>query len=273
MAHPREGASQVIRQPMVQCRVCGIARRQLGRHIQAAHGMSVANYLVEFPGALVDAPGSRKRSTACRTKQAAAARRRWASPVERAAQSKRLKASAPWTGKKLSDTHRKAISQGCRGKHKRNPDLLVEGVSQDRSRPHGGQKVAGQRKGIPHPCRTLVEANFARVLLQEGVPYEYAPEVFGLHWVPAFRLMRPLWDLIPDGWVEVVGWRERTGFLPRPLVERISEFQGKTGEQVTMVCQNSTLWKAIESIYASQIPLWEKSRRNLRTHPLIFGQA
>jgi hypothetical protein len=116
-----------------------------------------------------------------------------------------------------------------------------------------------------------VEANFARVLIHEKVPYEYAPAIFGLTWVPGFHLMCPLWDLIPAGWVEVIGWREKVGFLPRSLVERTAEFRKKTGKQVTLVCQNSTLWKAIESIYTSQIPLWEKSRKNLRTHPFIFG--
>ena len=106
-----------------------------------------------------------------------------------------------------------------------------------------------------------MEANFARVLIREGIPYEYKPKVIGFDWVPSFRLLRPLWNLAPAGWVEVVGWRQRDGFLPRALTQRIARFQQETGETVFVVHQNGLLWKALEDIYSPQIEQWEGIRR------------
>jgi len=100
----------------VSCRVCGLARTRLGKHLQAAHGLSPETYRAQFPDAPVEVVGTRTRSAECRAKQSAAARERWSTPEAREEQSERLKASAPWKGKHLSDEHRQAISEGGRGK-------------------------------------------------------------------------------------------------------------------------------------------------------------
>ncbi len=248
----------------VECKLCGVTRRQLTRHLWVEHSMSPVNYLAKFPGAPIDMPASRKRSPECRAKQSAAAKLRWASVEEREAQSERLKKAAPWKGKKLSDEHRRAISLGRLGQ--RVPKFSEALLSREGSgkRPHGGRKVAGHRKGIPHPCRSIIEANFARVLLHERVPYEYRPTIFGLQWVPSFRLLQPLYDLAPAGWVEVVGWQQRTGFLPPAVTQKITAFKQATGEDVFIVSQSTVLWKAIESIYSPELDDWEVPRRKLR---------
>jgi len=259
-SNAREGiGSNVVGQApsVVSCRICGAERKQLGRHLRAAHDISPANYLARFPGALTDAPASRSRSQDCRRKQAAAASKRWGSAQERKAQSERMKLSAPWTGKSLTDEHRDAISRGCTGKTKVRRES-TDGFSPRRYRTHGGRARGGRRPDIPHACRSLMEANFARVLLREGVPYEYRPSVVGLDWVPSFRLLRPLWELVPSGWVEVVGWSRRTGFLPKSLATRLAQFEGQTGTKVSTVCLNSTLWRAMEGIYSPLIPQWER---------------
>jgi len=248
----------------VECRICGAMRRQLGRHLRTAHDMTPANYLAMFPGAALDMPASRRRSDECRAKQSAAAKRRWASVDEREAQSKRLKKSAPWKGKKLSDDHRRAISLGRLGQRVSKFSEAILPRSGSGPRPHGGRKKAGRRKGIPHPCRSIMEANFARVLLRERVPYEYRPTIFGLSWVPSFRLLQSLYDLAPVGWVEVVGWQQRAGFLPSGLAQKIQDFKEATGEDVFIISQSTVLWKAIESIYSTEIPDWEFPRRKLK---------
>jgi hypothetical protein len=262
------GAVSQIRQDnglfAVQCRLCGVTRRQLTRHLWVEHAMSPANYLARFPGAAIDMPASRKRSDECRAKQSKAATRRWASVEEREAQSERLKKAAPWKDKKLSSEHRRAISLGRLGQRipKFSEALLPrEG---DGKRPHGGRRASGRRKGIPHPCRSIMEANFARVLLHEKVPYEYRPTIFGLQWVPSFRLLQSLYDLAPSGWVEVVGWQNRDGFLPPALTQKITAFKQATGEDVFIVSQSTVLWKGIESIYSSELADWEVPRRKLR---------
>lgn len=248
----------------VKCRICGATRRQLGRHLRTAHDMSPANYLSMFPGASLDMPASRRRSGECRVKQSRAAKKRWSSVEEREAQSERLKKSAPWKGKKLSDDHRRAISLGRLGQRVPKFSEAILPREGSGTRPHGGRKKAGRRKGIPHPCRSIMEANFARVLLKERVPYEYRPTIFGLQWVPSFRLLQSLYDLAPQGWVEVVGWQQRAGFLPVALTQKIREFKEATGEDVFIISQSTVLWKAIESIYSTEIPDWEVPRRKLR---------
>lgn len=101
----------------VSCRICGIQRRRLDRHIRSAHGMSTDEYLEQFPDARVFIP--MKKSAETRAKQAAAARKRWADPEERQKQSERLRESAPWKGKKLSGEHVLAISRGLLSSDKR----------------------------------------------------------------------------------------------------------------------------------------------------------
>lgn len=96
----------------MSCRICGIQRRRLDRHLRSAHGLSSEEYLEQFPEALIFVPGSMKKSAECRAKQAAAAKKRWEDPEERAKQSERLKESAPWKGKTLSEEHAYAISRG-----------------------------------------------------------------------------------------------------------------------------------------------------------------
>ena len=252
------GTQVVGQSSTVRCFVCGVERRQLSRHVKAAHAMTRTNYLSRFPGALLDSPASRARSSTCRDKQRAAASRRWSSLEERKAQSERLKASAPWRGKKLSEAHKASISEGRKGQARPS-------YKQSRgSKAHSGDKaLKGQRSGIPHRCSTAMEANLSRVLLKEGIPYEHAPRLVGATWAPVFRLTRPLSNLLPAGWVMPLGWRQRNGYLPAPSQARLQEFEQVTGEPVFVLCQNSVLWEAIVGIYANGIASWENPKRSL----------
>jgi len=250
--------SQMVGQaePVLRCLECAVIRRQLRRHLRAAHKMDAQSYLAAHPGARLDTEESRKRSPECRARQSRAATQRWQTPEARAEQSKKLKAVAPWTGQKLSPEHRTAISRG------RTKGELNE----------AGHTILGIRRGISHPCRSLMEANFVRVLLHEGVSYEYRPQVTGLDWTPAFRLFKPLWDVIPAGWVETAGWLREGGFLPTGTRTRVEIFQRETGDQV-FVLSPGPLWDSIEALCAAQIPLWETVQSNLRTDPKRFGQV
>lgn len=313
----------------VSCRVCGLARTRLGKHLQAAHGLSPEAYRAQFPDALVEVVGTRTRSAECRAKQSAAARERWSTPEAREEQSERLRESAPWKGKHLSDEHRQAISEGGRGKkhnitpearsalgergrkalvairlrpnHRANvsagqlrrvargekvgfqvPGRWEKGY-QTRLRngtlvPQGvGRGICGFRKGLPHYTRSTFEANFARVLLHEGVPYEYEPTLFRLasggHYTPDFRLLAPLRAWVPKGLVELKGWRKGDGSLPADADAKLAAVLHEFGEAVFPLALCDEAWRAIERHYAPLIPLWETPRRNLRSHPDLYAAS
>ena len=137
-----------------------------------------------------------------------------------------------------------------------------------------GRGVGGKRNGIPHYCRSTLEANFARVLLHVGVPYEYEPKAFklstGSWYTPDFYLQTPLGSLIPKGWLELKGWRFPDGTFPNSVSDKLSGFTEVTGEPITAIAMKDPVWLAIEAQYKPLIPDWETSKRNLRTHPEIF---
>lgn len=104
------------------CGICGIVRKRLSAHVHKVHQMTSEEYLTQFPGSVLEILGG-KRSPECREKQSQAAIRRWSNPVLRDIQSEKMKVSAPWLGKNLSDEHRAAISTGGRGvKHHLTPE-------------------------------------------------------------------------------------------------------------------------------------------------------
>lgn len=141
--------------------------------------------------------------------------------------------------------------------------------------PGAGRGITGFRKGIPHYCRSTLEANFARILAYRGVPYEYEPQVFmlpgGVRWTPDFRLLAPLGD-IPAGWVELKGWRKNDGCLPGDVSEKIAIFEQMTGESVYILVQSSPEWLALQAMYA-ELVAWERPRFNLKTHPDVFSRT
>lgn len=139
----------------------------------------------------------------------------------------------------------------------------------------GGRGICGWRRGLSHYCRSTLEANFARILLLEGVPYDHEPKLFRLlsggHYTPDFKLYRPLGDTgVPSGWVELKGWREKDGTLPKAAAEKVQAFEA-LGEQVFVLTMHDDLWGQIEALYAHRIELWETPTRNLRSHPEMFG--
>ena len=139
---------------------------------------------------------------------------------------------------------------------------------------HGGRGICGWRRDLPHFCRSTFEANFARILMLEQVPYQHEPRLFrlpsGRHYLPDFYLRRA-WREFPEGWVELRGWRNSDGTLAGDRGDKIQEFEAMEDVSVFVLAQTDSLWRDLCSKFRSKIPLWERPRRNLRTHPEIFG--
>ena len=127
-----------------------------------------------------------------------------------------------------------------------------------------GRGICGFREGISHYCRSTLEANFARVLIELGVTYEYEPEVVrlstGAIYIPDFLIHTGIPQYgIPKGYVETKGWSYPDGTTSSH--EKIKAFERDRGVQVFVLVQKSELWKEIESNFKPRIPLWETSSR------------
>lgn len=133
---------------------------------------------------------------------------------------------------------------------------------------NAGRGITGFREGIAHYCRSTLEANFVRILLLEEIFYEYEPKLFklasGKHYTPDFLLHSPL-KSIPSGWVELKGWRHKDGRLPNGTEEKLQAFKDCTGEDIFVLTMHDPLWVALEQE--------ETPKRNLRTHPDLFGRV
>ena len=157
-----------------------------------------------------------------------------------------------------------AVQKKCLESRVRNGTLAPQG---------GGRGICGFRAGIPHYCRSTFEANFARVLLHLGVPYNSEPKLFhladGSYYTPDFYLLSPMPDGPSAGWVELKGWRHGDGTVATQA--KIDAFVRETGQPVTVLSMRDPLWEALSSRYSSVIDRWETPGRNLKTHPHIFG--
>lgn len=175
----------------------------------------------------------------------------------------RRAASDPEFGFRNSETKRKSLASRIQ-----NGTLIPPG---------GGRGITGFRQGIAHYCRSTMEANLARVLVAANVSYSYEPKVVllpsGARWTPDFFLHEPLKDLLPAGWIECKGWRMPDGSAPGKAGGKIREFEKASGTPVFLLCQSDLLWHSLERAWKPQIFLWETARRNLKTHPALFGLA
>lgn len=164
----------------------------------------------------------------------------------------------------------------------KNPDTWAKGFEtriKNGPSPGAGRGICGFRKGQEHYTRSTLEANFARILLFEGIPYQYEPRCFKLegrgYYTPDFYLEQPLVDpegkvLVPAGWVELKGWRHKEGHLPGKAQEKADALAGIVDEAVTILVGSDPDWRWIRHLWKPRIPEWETPRQNLRTDPEVF---
>lgn len=184
--------------------------------------------------------------------------------------------------------HSESLSQGQKSRRLHDPLVgfsnpetrrksLTSRIKNGTLAPQGsGRGICGFRVGIPHYCRSTLEANFARVLTHFKVRYNYEPKVFklasGSIYIPDFYLLDPIPELgVPAGWVELKGWRKADGTVTSQA--KIGAFVQEYGSPIVVIAERDPLWVRIQSEVGTVISLWERPGRNLRTHPRIFGPS
>lgn len=143
--------------------------------------------------------------------------------------------------------------------------------------PGAGRGIQGYRKGFSeYYFRSTFEVNFARILAHLGVNFEYEPKIFklgtGRTYTPDFYLHSSL-RKIPAGWVELKGWRDCNGNPPPGTLEKLNAFKELTGEPIFLLTMADPLWASLVSEFSTEIALWESPRKNLRSHPHLFGEV
>ena len=109
----------------------------------------------------------------------------------------------------------------------------------------GGSGRSGIRADIGHYVRSTWESNYARILIAQGISYEYEPVTFRMgtvHYTPDF--------LVNGEWIEIKGWM-------RPnAAEKIRAFRAAyPAEHLTII--DGPAYRKLEQEWASRIPEWE----------------
>jgi hypothetical protein len=129
----------------------------------------------------------------------------------------------------------------------------------------------GYRKDIGHYVRSMVEANFCRILLLNNVRYEYEPQIFKLKnqeflvYIPDLKLIDSFknWDV--NTYIE----------LKRNIHEedekKIKCFLAEYPfVNMIIVEQRSQIWRQMQSEYQKLLPLWEDKYQNIKVTPELY---
>jgi hypothetical protein len=150
------------------------------------------------------------------------------------------------------------------------------------SPPDSGRGIGGFRKGQDHYTRSTTEANFARVLIDAGVDYQYEPRCFRLEigrrvrrYTPDFYLREPLTlggkVLVPAGWLEIKGWRHKDGSLPAGAQEKLDALRALVDEAVSVLTGSDPEWEVLRDHWQPRVD-WEVPGYDLRSHPGVFSK-
>ena len=114
--------------------------------------------------------------------------------------------------------------------------------------------IGGIRSDIGHYVRSSWEANFARILLFLGMPYEYEKKVFYLtHPNGHIVSYRPDFE-INNIFVEVKGWWDVKSQLKKELMSL-------QHPQISVLYISENEYQVLEDYYAKFIPKWEYKKR------------
>lgn len=128
-----------------------------------------------------------------------------------------------------------------------------------------GIGLGGFRKDIGHYCRSMWEANYARLLNYYNIEYDYEVKVplykedgtLDTIYVPDFYLKKL------DIYVEIKGqWLDSAKY-------KVDLFIKQTGKKLLIIDTNK--YRRIENYFIYKIPLWEYPKHNIKTHPETYS--
>lgn len=129
----------------------------------------------------------------------------------------------------------------------------------------------GYRKDIGHYVRSMVEANFCRILKLNKIRYVYEPKIFELKnqefsvYIPDLMLLDNFRQWEKDVYIE----------LKRNIHEedekKIKCFLAEYPfVNMIIVEQRSQIWRQMQSEYQKLLPLWEDKYQNIKVTPELY---
>lgn len=111
--------------------------------------------------------------------------------------------------------------------------------------------IGGIRLDIGHYVRSRWEANIARILIYENIPYKYESQIFELKDKDGSTIRyRPDFQT-PSHFIEVKGWWDKKSL-------KIKKLMAKQHPKIRIEYITENEYKQLEQHYDKQIPEWER---------------
>jgi hypothetical protein len=130
---------------------------------------------------------------------------------------------------------------------------------------------AGFRKDINHYTRSMIEANFCRMLILNNIQYTYEPKVFRLKHDVYSAYMPDILLLVDfNGW-STGTFIELKSIITQQETEKLNIFVEQYPDvKFDMVEFNSPKRVRLERLYKHKISLWETSSQNIKRTPELY---
>jgi hypothetical protein len=129
----------------------------------------------------------------------------------------------------------------------------------------------GFRQDIGLFVRSMIEANFCRILKLNNVQYEYERESFKLNhenfnsYTPDIKLLTNFESWQSGSYIEL----KHT--IGEESLEKINIFRSIYPDKtIYILAKRSPEWKTLERKYRHLIPLWEMGMQNVNTMPSLY---
>lgn len=148
----------------------------------------------------------------------------------------------------------------------------AEALLRNRTDFHDGRYgYGGIRKDIGHFVRSMIEANFCRILKLNNIRYKYEPGVFKLN-SPIYTAYIPDIELFDNFYI----WPNKT-YIELKHSKDVVNYEKLNiftltypDKQLHVLIRRSTEWKTLERLYRHLIPLWESGRQNIKITPDLY---
>ena len=224
----------------VICQICGLKSSNISSHISRIHKLKATEYKNQFPGYELFSQNLRN---GFREKISLS------NPNDNPETIKKMKKTKE---ESKPERIRKAKEQFAKGERKATNNI--------------GRGITGVRLDLGHNCRSMWEANVARILKLEKIDYLFEVKSF-----PFYKNKEIIGSYLPDFYlpkynkiIEVKGQMDKVSF------EKLALFQQQYPNIKVLLLEDkhySRLTKKYKDIIGQR---WEYSGRNIKTHPSIF---